>query len=663
MESTWNDHREWLEVDGLGGFASGTVGGIRTRRYHGLLLTSATPPTNRFMLVNGIEASVTTPNGTFPLTSHRYDGQVVHPDGFKHVRRFTSEPWPTWRYHLPDGTTVEQEVLARHGAPIVALAWRLAQPRAGVSLIVRPLLSGRNYHALHRENEAFRFDVEHIVGGVRWQPYASVPGVRAYASGRYEHAPLWYRRFFYQEEWLRGFDATEDLASPGVFTFDLSAGEASLILAADGAPTDLSLSGWRDAERRRRATFATPLHRAADQYLVRRGDGRSIIAGYPWFGDWGRDTFIALRGLCLATGRLDVARDVLLAWAPHVSQGMLPNRFPDAGESPEYNSVDASLWYVVTVFEFLRGADRAGFDTTRDHKAALTSAVQSILTGYADGTRYGIRAGVDGLLAAGEPGQQLTWMDARAYGREVTPRCGQPVEVQALWLNSLAATADLSPRWRQLLDIGRRSFPARFWNESRGALFDVIDVGHERGRDDPSLRPNQVFAVGGLPLALLDGERARRVVDVVERELWTPMGLRSLAPGEDGYTGRYTGGPNERDAVYHQGTVWPWLIGPFVEAWVRVRGTTREAKAEARRRFVQPILRHLEEAGLGHVSEIADGDPPHMPRGCPFQAWSVGELLRLELDVLADPCSDAAETGKPRPRVRHRSGVAPAMSR
>jgi predicted glycogen debranching enzyme len=659
MESTWNDQREWLETDGLGGFASGTVGGIRTRRYHGLLLASLTPPTNRFMLVNGVEATVTTPAGAFPISTQRYDGQFVHPDGFKHLRRFSAEPWPMWTFELPDGTTIRQELFVRHGAPITAMSWRLIEPRDGVTLAARPLLSGRDLHALHHENDAFRFDATEMPRGVRWQPYPSVPGVSAYANGRYEHAPLWYRQFFYQEEWLRGFDATEDLASPGTFTFDLSAGEASLILAADGAPTNLSLDTLRESERHRRGNFATSLHRAADQYVVRRGEGRSIIAGYPWFGDWGRDTFIAMRGLCLATGRLDVARDVLLAWAPHVSQGMLPNRFPDGGEEPEYNSVDASLWYVITVFEFLRAADRAGFNVTRSNSRSLLAAAHAILTGYADGTWYGIRADADGLLAAGSPGQQLTWMDARANGREVTPRCGKPVEVQALWLNALAAAANLSSRWRGLLERGRLSFAGRFWNPATGSLFDVIDVDHQPGHNDGSLRPNQIFAVGGLPMALLDGERARRVVDVVERELWTPMGIRTLAQGEPHYAPRYAGGPSERDAVYHQGTAWPWLIGPFVEAWIRVRGRTSDARTEARRRFVAPILRHLEDAGIGHVSEIADGDAPHMPRGCPFQAWSIGELLRLEHDVLKD--TPAAE--KPPRAARHRSIGSPAMSR
>jgi predicted glycogen debranching enzyme len=350
-----------------------------------------------------------------------------------------------------------------------------------------------------------------------------------------------------------------------------------------------------------------------------------VIAGYPWFTDWGRDTLISLRGLCLATGRLDDARAILLEWSAAVSNGMLPNRFPDRGEAPEFNSVDAALWFVVAVHDFLDAAP----DAAAHDRQALDSAVDAIVSGYARGTRYGIRADDDGLLAAGQPGLQLTWMDARVGDRVVTPRIGKPVEVQALWLNALHIAGRQSERWRSFEARGRAAFAARFWNDAAGALHDVVDVDHRAGTVDATIRPNQIFAVGGLPVQVLDGERARRVVDTIEARLATPLGLRSLAPGEPGYTPHYQGGASERDAAYHQGTVWPWLIGAFVEAWVRVRGSTAEARRAARARFLDPLLGHLDEAGLGHLPEIADGAAPHTPRGCPFQAWSVGEALRL----------------------------------
>jgi predicted glycogen debranching enzyme len=360
------------------------------------------------------------------------------------------------------------------------------------------------------------------------------------------------------------------------------------------------------------------------------------VAGYPWFTDWGRDTFIALRGLCLATGRLAEARSILLEWAGHVSEGMLPNRFADQGDTPEYNTVDASLWYVIAVHDYLRALEQRGRRVPARDRHALADAVQAILAGHVRGTRYGIRATEDGLLASGEPGVQLTWMDAKVGDWVVTPRTGKAVEIQALWLNALRVAEEFTPAYRSLRERGSRTFAERFWNADAGGLYDVVDMDHVPGRVDPAIRPNQIFAVGGLPWPLLYGTRARQVVDLVEARLWTPMGLRTLTAGSDGYRPRYEGGVRSRDGAYHQGTVWPWLLGAFVEAWVRVRGGGTEVRREARDRFLAPILEHLRTAGLAHVSEIADAEAPHEPRGCPFQAWSVGETLRLVHGVLAE---------------------------
>lgn len=383
-------------------------------------------------------------------------------------------------------------------------------------------------------------------------------------------------------------------------------------------------------ERSRRLALGCLLAQSADGYIVTRGQGRSIIAGYPWFTDWGRDTFIALRGLCFAGGRDDDARDMIVEWAGAVSDGMLPNRFPDAGEQPEYNSVDASLWFVVAVGELLARGRQGHTEVSADQRARLIAAVGQIVAGYARGTRYGIRADADGLLQCGEPGSQLTWMDARVDGRPITPRIGKPVEIQALWINALAAAADLGYPWSAAYRLARRAFVDRFWDDATGMLADVVDVDHVPGSRDDSVRRNQIFAVGGLPLTLLPRARARRIVDGVERELLTPVGLRSLSASDPRYAPHYTGGPSLRDAVYHQGTVWPWLLGPFVEAWLRVRGNTRWARMEARRRFVAPLLEQVESEGLGHLAEIADADAPHALRGCPAQAWSLGELMRIE---------------------------------
>jgi glycogen debranching enzyme len=718
---------EWLEADGLGGFASGTSAGPRSRRYHGLLLVAMTPPTGRVMLVNGLEAWVETPAGRFAISSQRYAPGVVHPDGMKRLVAFTNDAWPRWTYQLEDGTTIEQELAVQHGAPVTALSWRLREPREDVRLFVRLLLSGRDYHSTHHENSSFRFAADAAGQRVTWKPYDGLPPVTVVSNGRYCVQPEWYRNFLYEEERTRGLDAIEDLASPGVFAFDLSRGMAALVLsttdrtvtspatdhtdntvaspvtdhtentvslpatdntdntvsspATDHTDNTVSLPATHHTENtgaspatdhtdntvaspvtdhtdntvaspvtdhtdntdhgsviveqifareRRRRTFPSVLQRAADSYLVQRGNGKTIVAGYPWFTDWGRDTFISIRGLCLSTGRLDEARQILLAWSGTVSQGMLPNRFPDQGDAPEYNSVDASLWYVIAVHDFLTTAERLGFQVTPRQQSAVRAAVDAILEGYSAGTRYGIRADADGLLACGSPGVQLTWMDAKVGDWVVTPRSGKPVEIQALWLNALWVAGHWTGRWTQALALGTSSFRARFWNDADGCLVDVVDVDHVPGAIDPAFRPNQILAIGGLPLSLLDGPYARRVVDAVESRLVTPMGLRSLAPGSPGYAPRYEGNGAQRDARYHQGTVWPWLIGPFVEAWLRVRGSSAPARIEARARFLEPLLQRAAQNG-GHLPEIADAEAPHTPRGCPFQAWSVAEVLRLDL--------------------------------
>jgi predicted glycogen debranching enzyme len=661
---------EWLEADGLGGFASGTVSGIRTRRYHALLLTATTPPAGRMVLANGFDAWVETPRGTFAISSQGYGPDVIHPDGASRIESFEYEPWPRWRYKIDDKIVVEQELFVPKGQSAVFISWRLvprpperseaeskdpvalsegdfagsldfARDDGAIKLKVRPLLSGRDFHSTHHENSSFKFDAEQNCERVTFRSYDGVPAVIAYSNGSYTHEPTWYRNFLYSEELARGLDAVEDLASPGVFEFSLSEKPAVLMLAAEGdAITDIESIEARHAQVRtieqgRRNYFSAPLERAADAYLVKRGEGKTLIAGYPWFGDWGRDTFIALRGLCIATGHLEEARDILLQWAGTVSQGMLPNRFPDQGEQPEFNSVDASLWYIIAVNDCLLAATRQPSLTDDCHTKRLSEAVEAILAGYSEGTRFGIRADRDGLLSAGEHGQQLTWMDARVDGHEITPRIGKPVEIQALWLNALAVGAKFSTRWKKPFEKGCTSFESKFWNEHAGYVADVIDCDHQPGVIDLTFRPNQIFVVGGLPLMLLSKEKARRVVDAVEMLLLTPIGLRSLAPGEAGYAPHYQGDSRARDSAYHQGTVWPWLIGPFVEAWVRVHGANAVVRKRARARFLPSLHDHLNHAGLGHVSEICDAEAPHIPRGCPFQAWSLGELLRLEHSVLA----------------------------
>ncbi|HEY2882440.1 MAG TPA: amylo-alpha-1,6-glucosidase, partial [Pirellulales bacterium] len=535
-------------------------------------------------------------------------------------------------------------------------------------------------HGLHSENPAFRFNPERSDGWLIWHPYDHIPQTWMHSNGEYRHEPEWYRNFLYTLEVERGLPCSEDLASPGTLHFDLSQ-PAVLILAAQGhaaaidaatnaaaagtasvksvsraqtkgsatatletpslAPgtTAVAVAAWNalsKIDQRRRSQFPTALHRSADAYLVCRGKGQTIIAGYPWFTDWGRDTFISLRGLCLAIDRIDVALEILLAWAATVSEGMLPNRFLDEADRPEFNSVDASLWFVIAVHDLLAAAARRGKPISAQHRRTLQEAMLAIVEGYSRGTRFGIRQDSDGLLAAGVPGVQLTWMDAKAGDWVVTPRIGKPVEIQALWLNALWIAGQIDKRWTAVFEMGRAAFDRRFWNAEANCLYDVVDADHEAGKLDALIRPNQIFAVGGLPLSLLQGDRATSVVATVENHLITPLGLRSLAPGSPGYISRYIGNLLERDGAYHQGIVWQWLIGPFVEAWVRVRGNDAAAKREARHRFLPPLEMHLQTCGLNHLSEIADAESPFTPRGCPFQAWSLGEYLRLQYDVLRE---------------------------
>ncbi|HYO93259.1 MAG TPA: amylo-alpha-1,6-glucosidase [Polyangiaceae bacterium] len=626
--------REWLETDGLGGYASGTAAGVRTRRYHALLLAAAHPPAERFVLVNGFVAWLETAQGTVELWPQLYAGGYRAPSA--PLAAFENQPWPRWRMSTPSGAELEHELFIPSGHQVVALAFRLTQPVPGARLHVRPLLSGRDFHALHHENASFDARAARHGAAWVWSPYPGVPSVASLSNGSYRSDPLWYHRFEYVEERARGLDSQEDLMSPGVLSWDLQDEAVWLLEACSQTPVALAsgevhslMASWRACERERRARFSDPLERAVQAYRARRGTGETLLAGFPWFGDWGRDTFIALRGACLATGDIGGARSVVCEWAGTVSQGMLPNRFSErASEAPEYNAVDASLWYVLVADE-LCGDPRAADVLTPSDRTRIEAAILAIVAGYAAGTRYGIHADADGLLASGEPGVQLTWMDAKVGSHVVTPRSGKAVEVQALWIHALSAAARRDPSFAAAAEAARESLQRRFWNPERQMLFDVIDVGHLVGAVDVACRPNQIFAAGGLPMTLLSSERARAVVDAVERELWTPLGLRTLEQGHPEYRGRYCGGPAERDAAYHQGTVWPWLMGAFIEAWVKSRGSSAAARTQARARFVQPLLEHLDTAGLGHISEVADGSPPHTPRGCPFQAWSVSELLRV----------------------------------
>jgi predicted glycogen debranching enzyme len=620
--------REWLETNGIGGFASSTITGLNTRRYHGLLTAATKPPLGRFLLLSKIEETLVLAGRRYELGANRFPG-AIHPQGHQYLIEFRLDPYPIFRYAV-ENVELEKSVFLAQGENTVIITYELRGSAAGGRLELRPLIAFRDYHSTTHENGGVNPEVRGEGGVATVQPYAGLPPLHfCHDGGELERTGHWYRNFEYQVERERGLDDREDLFQPFVLRFDLERRPRAVVVASTELRRDRNVDRLRLAEiqRRRRlrpASVPDPLiadlTAAADQFLVARGDQETVIAGYHWFGDWGRDTMIALPGLTLVTRRFDAARRILAEFARHVDRGMLPNRFPDAGEAPEYNTVDATLWFFHAVHEFGRYTGDYIFISDQ-----LYPVLAGIIDWHERGTRYGIKLDDDGLLLAGEPGVQLTWMDAKIGGWVVTARHGKPVEIQALWYNALRVMEQLATRfgdqaaarrYATLAARAKKSFNRLFWNEQAGCLYDVAG--------DASIRPNQIFAAS-LPYTMLSREKARRVVDVVERDLLTPYGLRTLAPADPQYRGVYQGGPWERDSAYHQGTVWPWLLGPFFTACRRFRGSVPPE-------WLEPFRRHLGEAGLGQISEILDGDAPHRPRGCIAQAWSVAELLRAAVE-------------------------------
>jgi predicted glycogen debranching enzyme len=503
-------------------------------------------------------------------------------------------------------------------------------------LLLRPFAAVRDFHSLQHANENVHRDAPFADGLLTIQAYDYTPPIYIQVPGaHFDYAPYWYYHFQYREEQARGLDFEEDLFSHGVLRVTLAPGQTLGVIVSLDKPTGrdphellLKESVRRDAvvgASGFQGELTQQLVRAADQFIVRRGDsGSTIIAGYPWFGDWGRDTMIALPGLCLATKRFAEAKQILRAFAKVESEGMLPNNFSDDGTAPAYNSADAALWFFIATRAYLLATGDAAF--VRDE---LLPVLEDILAWHDRGTRYHIHCGDDGLLFAGEPGVQLTWMDAKVGDWVVTPRTGQPVELNALWYNALVILAELRAKFGRpgAEDLANRAlavkdrFVETFWNGKLGYLFDVIN-GSDR---DPSLRPNQLFALS-LPHELLSHSQALSVFKAIEQKLLTPVGLRSLAPNMPGYRPHYEGGVHARDGAYHQGTVWGWLLGPYLTALIRLRGTAGTERAKA---LVQNLASKLGTAGLGTLSEIYDGDSPFTPRGCPAQAWSVAEILRV----------------------------------
>jgi predicted glycogen debranching enzyme len=571
----------------------------------------------------------------------------VHPQGFRYLKEFRLDPFPVFTYEV-EGIEIEKTVFMVHGENSTIIQYQLGNVGGSkslpgkIALELRPLIAFRDYHSTTHENTALNAAVASLPGVASITPYSGLPSLHlAHNAGQLESGNAsWYRNFEYEAERARGLDFTEDLFNPCLLRFDLRPGAGAMIIASTQPHDAASVDEYRQAEICRRVSivrhapmkdaFVESLTAAADQFIVARGKRKTVIAGYHWFSDWGRDTMIALPGLALTTGRYDVARSILRTFARHVDRGMLPNRFPDADEALEYNTVDATLWFIEAVRSYLAYTDDLDFVDNE-----LYGVLTEIISWHVGGTRFGIKFDSNGLLSSGELGVQLTWMDAKVGDWVVTPRRGKPVEIQALWYNALCVMEDIARRlgdevsnhrYRAMAAISSGSFNRLFWNEKTRCLFDVVNDGPP----DASIRPNQIFAVS-LPYTMLNPARANRVLDVVQEHLLTPFGLRTLAPSDPQYRGRYTGDQASRDGAYHQGTVWPWLMGPFLTAYTKVHGRSEPARRQAES-WLSAFKDRLSDSGLGQVSEIFEGDEPHRPVGCIAQAWSVAELLRATVE-------------------------------
>jgi len=639
--------REWLETNGVGGFSSSTIVGLNTRRYHGLLVAATRPPVGRMVLLSKLEETLCVGDLRFDLSANQYPG-IVHPRGFQYLQQFRLDPFPVFTYRVA-GIEIVKSIFMIQGENSTAIHYRIgiieqATSAERICLEIRPLIAFRDYHGTTHENPAIHAEIDRQTELASMTPYAGLPTLHlAHNATEIQTTGDWHRNFIYEAERERGLDFQEDLFNPLLLEFDLRLQPEPSIIASTEPRNIASLDAYRRLEiaRRREARnacavsldlvqdgFVQALSEASDQFIVSRGEDKSVIAGYHWFSDWGRDTMISLPGLTLPSGRFDVARGILRNFGRYVSQGMLPNRFPDAGETPEYNTVDATLWFFEAVRQFL--AYTGELDFVRDEMYPL---FRDIIAWHIRGTRYGIGVGAGGLLESGQAGVQLTWMDAKAGDWVVTPRCGKPVEIQALWYNALSIMQELAgrfgdnqDRYRELADLASETFNSIFWNDREECLYDVI----LDDRRDASIRPNQIFAVS-LPHGMLSPLRAKAVVDKVQKELLTPYGLRTLSANDPHYRGRYLGDQLQRDGAYHQGTVWPWLLGPFINAYLKVNGDTELSRGQALE-WLNPLRDHLNQAGLQQISEIFDGDAPHCPRGCIAQAWSVAEILRTLIE-------------------------------
>ncbi|MDR3710179.1 MAG: amylo-alpha-1,6-glucosidase [Capsulimonadaceae bacterium] len=641
-----SNHLEWLVTNGIGGYGSGSLSGANTRRYHGLLVAACEPPLGRTVMLSKLEEEVRIEEQVYYLSSNKYPS-VIYPQGYRHLVEFDSDPIPTFTYSVHEGTVIlQKQVWMAHGKNTVYVRYTVLKAPEPLLIAVSPFLAYKDYHSEQHRWDGFTARMA--------QPEPTHIEFNAFEGALPIHLRLtpkdtftftskagWYFNYEHEREEERGLDAFEDLYCPGEFVGTLGPGRAVTLCATVEPDEPVSPHEALASELQRLEMLvkqaplspsASPvvrsLVRAADQFVIAKSDRVSratVIAGYPWFTDWGRDTMISLPGLCLTTGRFDTAREILLSFAGAVTDGLIPNRFNDNGTGAEFNTVDATLW----MFQAARAYAEASGDWDLLTKK-LYDVFASILQCHVDGTHYAIRVDEsDGLLRAGEPGIQLTWMDARFHDYVFTPRIGKPIEIQALWYNALQVMAEVAERagkpgkkYVTMANKAKRSFLKKFANPDASSLFDVVD-GPEG--NDAKIRPNQIFALS-LTHPILDpkSKLAKAVVETVERELMTPRGLRTLATSDASYIGLYgPGDQGRRDSAYHQGCVWPWLFGAYADAYRAVRGSGDMTCV------FENVEKMLGEYGVGSIPEIYDGDLPHAPNGCIAQAWSVAELLRV----------------------------------
>jgi len=655
--------KEWLISNGIGGYASSTVCGVNTRRYHGLLVAATHPPVGRLVMLSKLEDALIVNGTRFELSTNRYGNDVLHPQGFRNLQQFRLDPFPVYTFSS-ERFVLEKSIYMARGENTVVIEYSLTSRLSGddIQLEIAPLIAFRDYHSTTHANGAISPSFSESDGRITLQPYGDLPSLHlAHSAEEVVSTGVWYYNFEYSEERARGLDHREDLFNPLIMKASLN-GKSKLILIASTEPHVVADSATiraaeirrhHEIERRagsnsRNADLVRALSVAAEHFIVARPPFKTVIAGYHWFGDWGRDTMIALPGLLLCTDQPDAAKEILLQFLRYVHGGMLPNRFPDQGETPEYNTVDATLWFVDAIWQYLNYRSDSAWrrEALELIRSQFYPGLKSIIHHHLAGTHYGIHADVQGFLWAGNDSTQLTWMDAKVGDTAITPRAGRPVEIQALWYNALRTVEEFG---RTLRDVAaadycagvanrlKANFEQVFWNESAECLYDV--VGELSA--DSSIRPNQVIAVS-LRHNLLGPEKSRKVLEAAKKQLLTPYGLRTLAPSDPHYRARYEGDVWSRDSAYHQGTVWPWLAGPYFVSLLRYAQRPEQAVMDAQS-WLDRFSGHLQEACLGQVSEVFDGDEPHHPGGCIAQAWSVAELLKLV--KLIDQKTGESKTG------------------